>query len=194
MKIYRTIRYLPGFTTIKKGLGMRRLMQPYSRQYRSAKRWSRFLAAVVQAFKGWTLERIPQKILGTAFVTDGDGLEVKGHVIRMAGLDAPEHDQPAQRSNGQWFNHGRQVKSALIRKIGGRDVEVVTHGRDPYGRVLGTVFLDGEDINRWLVLRGLAIAAYGKQYQSAERWSRAKGLGMWGLMQAQDPREWRHRD
>ena len=137
--------------------------------------------------------KIPDRITGIAFITDGDGLKVDNHIIRMAGLDAPEHDQLAQGSNGEWFNHGKRVKSALIRKIGGRNVEVVTQGRDRHGRVLGTVFCDGEDINKWLVLRGFAIAAYGRQYRSAEKWSRKKGLGMWGFNQAYDPREWRHR-
>ena len=138
--------------------------------------------------------KVPGRIMGAAFITDGDGLKVDGHVIRMAGLDAPEHDQPARGPNGQWFNHGRQVKSELVRKIGGRNVEVVTHGRDRHGRVLGTVFCDGEDINQWLVLRGFAVAAYGRQYRSAERWSRKKGLGMWGLNHSHDPRAWRRRD
>ncbi len=137
--------------------------------------------------------KIPGRISGAAFITDGDGLKVGGYVIRMAGLDAPEHDQLALGSDGKWFNHGKQVKSALIRKIGGRDVKVLTHGHDRHGRVIGTVFCDGEDINKWLVLKGFAIAAYGGQYRSAERWSRKKGLGMWGLAQAYDPREWRHR-
>lgn len=136
---------------------------------------------------------VPDRIAGAAFITDGDGLKVAGHVIRMAGLDAPEHDQPARGSNGEWFNHGKRVKSELIRKIGGRNVEVETHGRDHHGRVLGTVFCDGEDINKWLVLKGFAIAAYGKQYRSAERWAREKSLGMWGLDRIHDPREWRHR-
>ena len=115
-------------------------------------------------------------------------MRADGHVIRMAGLDAPEHDQPVRDPDGEWFNHGKQVKFALIRKIGGRNVEVLTHGQG-----IGTVLCDGEDINRWLVLRRLAIAAYGRQYRFAERWSRKKGLGMWGLTQACDPREWRHR-
>ncbi len=137
--------------------------------------------------------RTTGRISGAAWITDGDGLKVDGHIIRMAGLDAPEHDQPAQRRDGEWFNHGRRVKSALIGKIGGRDVEVLTHGKDRHGRVLGTVFCDGEDINKWLVLKGFAIAAYGNQYRSAERWSKKKGLGMWGYGKAYDPREWRHR-
>ena len=126
-----------------------------------------------------TVQReVSGRISGTAFITDGDELKVDGHVIRMAGLDAPERDQLAQGLNGEWFNHGKRVKSALIRKIGGRSVEVVIQDRDRHGRVLGTVLCEGEDINKWLVLRGFAIAAYGRQYRSAERWSREKELGM----------------
>ena len=43
---------------------------------------------------------VPDRISGAAFITDRDGLKVDGHVIRMAGLDAPEHDQPARESSG----------------------------------------------------------------------------------------------
>ena len=93
---------------------------------------------------------------------------MNGHVIRMIGLDAPEHDQLAQGSNGEWFNHRKRGKSALIRKIGGRNVEVVTQSRDRHGRTFGTAFCDGKDINKWLVLRGFAIAAYGRQYRSVK--------------------------
>ena len=45
---------------------------------------------------------------------------------------------------------------------------------------VGTVFCDSEDINKWLVLSGFAIAASGNQYRSAEKWSRKRELGVWG--------------
>ncbi|MCY4306384.1 MAG: thermonuclease family protein [Aestuariivita sp.] len=137
--------------------------------------------------------KIPAVISGAAFIIDGDGLRVNGYNIRMAGLDAPEYDQPAQDLNGKWFNQGKKVKSHLIQKIGGKTVEIQTHGRDKYGRVLGTVFCNGENINKWLVLRGFATAAYGRQYRAAEKWSQQKRLGMWELNQKYDPREWRQR-
>ena len=34
-------------------------------------------------------------IKGWAKVTDGDGIKVKGYKVRLAGLDAPEWNQPA---------------------------------------------------------------------------------------------------
>lgn len=143
--------------------------------------------------RGVHARRALDQISGTAFITDGDGLRVNGYIIRMTGLDAPEHDQLTQRWDREWFNHGRRVKSALIGKVGGKDVEVLTHDHDKHGRVIGTVFCDGEDVNKWLVLRGYAIAAYEIQYSTAEKWSRKKGLGMWGYAQTIDPRAWRHR-
>ena len=76
-------------------------------------------------------------IAGRAYVTDADGLKVRGYTVRLAALDAPEWDQPAKHRYGFWFNHGKRVKGVLIREIGGRRVEVRVEGFDRYGRVLG---------------------------------------------------------
>ena len=90
-------------------------------------------------------------ITGRAYVTDGDGIRVSGHNIRIAGVDAPEWNQRAQHQHGYWFKHGKRVKSALIQAIGGRNVRVTVKGYDKYGRVLGTVTCDGQDVGEWLV-------------------------------------------
>ena len=113
--------------------------------------------------------------------------------MRFAGIDAPEWDQWARHADGYWFRHGQQVKSALIREIGGQQVPVAVQDRDGYGRVVGTVFCDGRDIGEWLVREGHAIAAYGDQYKHVEQEARRAGRGMWGHSRTFDPRAWRHR-
>lgn len=129
---------------------------------------------------------------GRAWVTDGDGVRVNNVTVRLAGLDAPEHDQQALLFNGSTIPHGRIVKSALIRKLGGRTVHVETEGTDKFGRCLGTIHCDGEDINRWLVAEGHAIAAYGDRYRDAEYHARAYRKGMWRFKTAYHPGAWRH--
>ncbi len=137
--------------------------------------------------------RLGSVIVGKAYVTDGDGIRVSRQEIRFSGLDAPEWDQPAKRQNGDWFAHGQQVKSALIGKIGGRLVHVEIEGYDRFGRALGIVTCDGQDIGEWLVREGHAIAAYGKRYRHVEREAKRARRGMWAHDVNIDPRTWRHR-
>lgn len=128
---------------------------------------------------------------GKAYVTDGDGIRVNGVEVRLAGLDAPEHDQYAVLQNGKAIDHGRIVKSALVRKIGGCVVYVSVEGQDKFGRRIGTVTCEGKDINRWLVEEGHAIAAHGNQYRDAEAHARRERKGMWRYREAYHPAAWR---
>ncbi len=138
--------------------------------------------------------RPARDISGKAYVTDGDGIRVSGQEIRLAGLDAPEWDQPARHRDGYWFAHGKRVKSALIREIGGRQVHVAIEDYDRFGRALGTVTCDGRDIGEWLVREGHAIAAYSERYKQVEREARNARRGMWAHARNIDPRVWRHRN
>lgn len=132
-------------------------------------------------------------IAGKAWVTDGDSLRVSGHRIRFSGLDAPEMDQWAKHRDGTWFKHGKRVKRALIRTVGGRQVEVSVEGIDRHGRVLGRVTCSGRDVGAWLVRNGHAIAAYGDRYKDVENEARRERRGLWGHDVAFDPRYWRRR-
>ena len=132
-------------------------------------------------------------ISGKAFVTDGDGIRVRGQEVRLAGLDAPEWDQRAQHRDGYWFNHGKRVKSALIREVGGKHVRVAVEGTDKFGRVLGTVTCGDRDVGEWLVREGHAIAAYSERYRHVEREAKKAKRGMWGHARNVDPRVHRHR-
>ena len=137
--------------------------------------------------------RPARTIAGKAYVTDGDGIRVSGQEIRIAGIDAPEWDQPAQHGDGYWFAHGKRVKSALIRKIGGRRVRVAVEEHDRFGRAIGVVTRDGCDIGEWLVREGHAIAAYSERYRHVEREARRARRGMWVHARNIDPRAWRRR-
>jgi len=126
-------------------------------------------------------------------VTDGDGIRVDGQEVRLVGLDAPEWDQRARHRDGYWFNHGRRVKSALIREIGGKRVRVLVEDTDDFGRLLGTVTCKGRDVGEWLVREGHAIAAYSDRYKRVEREAREAKRGMWAHAHNFDPRAHRYR-
>jgi len=75
-------------------------------------------------------------------ITDGDTVVVltkeKRQVkIRLNCIDAPEKSQ----------DFGQRAKQSLSDMIFGKDVEVVVHDTDKYGRTVGTIYLNGVDIN-----------------------------------------------
>ena len=133
-------------------------------------------------------------LAGKAYVTDGDGIRVSGQEVRFAGLDAPEWNQVAKHVDGYWFGHGRRVKSALVRKVGGKQMHVTVERHDKFGRVIGIVTCNGADVGEWLVREGHAIAAYSDRYKHVEREARRARRGMWGHAVNIDPRRWRHRN
>lgn len=104
------------------------------------------------------------------WVTDGDtaGLLVEGNEkvkIRFSGIDAPESSQ----------EYGKKVKQALSKRIHGKQVTVQVSGKDKYGRSIGTVFLDDENINLWLVANGFAW--HYKNYSKDKALAKAEKKG-----------------
>ena len=151
-------------------------------------------SSVVQLHPARRVESPARTLEGKAYVTDGDGIRVARQEVRLAGLDAPEWDQKARHRDGYWFNHGKRVKSALIREIGGKHVRVSVESVDKFGRLLGTVTHKGRDIGEWLVREGHAIAAYSDRYMRVEREAREAKRGMWAHAHNFDPRAHRHRE
>ena len=94
--------------------------------------------------------RLPQEevVFGRAYVTDGDGLRIKGEEIRLFGIDAPE------------FNHpfGKKAKWALLGLCKGQDVMAIAAERDNHDRLVARCFLaDGRDLSAEMVKLGLAL-------------------------------------
>lgn len=129
-------------------------------------------------------------------VSDGDTLTVldankQQHKIRLDGIDAPEKAQP----------YGDRSKQSLSDLAYNRNVQVLTHKRDRYGRVLGKVLLDGADLNLIQINRGMAwhYKAYAREqtpedrttYASAEDVARKEKRGLWLDKDPTPPWDWR---
>ena len=112
--------------------------------------------------------------------------------MRVTGIDAPELGQLARYPYGNWYDQGESVKIKLIKKIGGKYIRVEVNQYDSYDRVVGAVYFLDEDIGKWMVWNGYAIAAYGDQYESVESEARSARHGMWGHAEVFDPEVWRH--
>ena len=124
-------------------------------------------------------------------VIDGDTIEVQlssGPIrVRLNSIDTPEKDQP-------W---GPEAQAALARRVDGKRVELDPVTQDRYDRLVAVVFLDGENVNAWMVQQGDAWAYRDylddPSYCTWEAVARASRLGLWSLPPGSRvaPWEWR---
>lgn len=123
-------------------------------------------------------------------VLDGDTAdcvrENRSYRIRLSNIDAPEKSQA----------YGRASKKRLSALIYGNDVVVELEGQDRYGRYLGVIYLDGENINARQVEEGLAWAYRphtSPEYLLKEEYARENRLGLWQDPLPENPAEYRKR-
>jgi endonuclease YncB( thermonuclease family) len=129
-------------------------------------------------------------------VSDGDTITVRDstktqHKIRLAGIDAPEQGQP----------FGSRSKEHLSQLVFNKTVSVAWHKRDRYGRLVGIVLVDGQDVNLEQVGAGLAwwYRQYANEqtptdrqaYEAAENAARDRKSGLWRDTEPMPPWEWR---
>ena len=123
------------------------------------------------------LDRTETRLLdGRVVVNDGDSLTLAGERIRLLGIDAPEFDQTCRKA-GEDYPCGRQSREALAGLIGGRTVSCSVQGRDRYDRLLATCTAGPDELNRYQVQAGWAIAYGG--YDAEEKTARDRQAGIW---------------
>ncbi len=118
-----------------------------------------------------------------ARVIDGDTVVVtdsraRTYHLRMAGIDAPEHNQP----------YGQDAKNAL-HDLSGAKVRLLLSKHDRYGRYIGIIKLNGTDICLRQIRQGWAwhykkyaneqSAELRRQYAEAEITARNRHIGLW---------------
>ncbi|MBD9361767.1 thermonuclease family protein [Methylomonas fluvii] len=108
--------------------------------------------------------------------------------VRLAEIDAPEYGQ----------SYGKKAKQELSSLIFGKAVMVTVQDTDRYGRLVGRVFADNQDVNAQMIERGAAwvylkylkdpsLLPLQTDAQQAKR-------GLWKLPESEriPPWEWRH--
>ena len=120
-------------------------------------------------------------LMGTATVIDGDTIEIHGQRIRLHGIDAPESGQGCNRRDGTSWRCGQQASLALADHIGTATVRCEPHGHDRYRRIIAVCFKRSEDLNRWMVTSGWAVAyrKYSLDYVADEEKAHRAGLKLW---------------
>ena len=155
----------------------------------------RFVALLfVLLVHGVCAETIQGKVIRIA---EGDTLTIfdsstkRELKIRLAGIDAPEREQPH-------FETSRQNLAGLAY---GKVVTVKWHKRDRYGRLVGTVTADWADVGLAQVRAGHAwwFQRYANEqtpfdrsrYETAEREAKLDKRGLWKTGKPTPPWEWR---
>ena len=150
------------------------------------------LALVVAPLAG--AETLIGRVVGIA---DGDTLTVldtsnQQHKIRLYGIDAPEKKQP----------FGTRSKQNLASLAFAKYAVVEWTKPDRYGRIVGKVIVDGQDVGLRQIEAGLAwwYRKYAREqspqdqvtYAQAEEAARMARVGLWQDSQAVPPWEYRH--
>lgn len=111
-------------------------------------------------------------------VMDGDTVKVLSSdhqqmKCRLFGIDAPE----------KAMNYGERSKQSLSDMVFQKHVSVTVVDQDQYGRSVCRIILNGVDVNKVQLQRGLAwhYSRYSKDasYAEAERAARQQRLGLW---------------
>lgn len=129
-------------------------------------------------------------------IADGDTLTLldannNQHKIRLSGIDSPEKGQP----------FGQACKKSLSDLAYERAVAIESSKLDRYGRVIGKVLVNGQDVNLEQVRRGCGwhykkyqneqILDDRLSYNSAEESARASRVGLWADNEPMPPWDWR---
>ena len=88
--------------------------------------------------------------------------------VRM--IAGPEGGQPCVRSSGEHWRCGQQGSLALSDRIGRATIRCEPRDIDRYHRVVAVCFKGSEDLNRWMVANGWAVAfrRYSRNYAADE--------------------------
>ncbi|HHP2613945.1 TPA: thermonuclease family protein [Enterobacter roggenkampii] len=118
---------------------------------------------------------ISKKEVNVIRVIDGDTFVINESLnhIRMANIDAPEKSQA----------YGLESYSVLKEKIEGKGVTLDVLSKDKYGRLISNVYINGEDVNKYMVSKGAAwVYRYyckDESYYAAEYKSKLTKKGLW---------------
>jgi endonuclease YncB( thermonuclease family) len=128
-------------------------------------------------------------------IVDADTVYVGSIKIRLHGIDAPEMDQVCIDASGKDWSCGIDAREKLHAFTHDRPWICDLAGKDVYKRHLGSCTVGGEDVSRWLVRSGWALAfrRYSTAYVADDDYAREQKLGLWsGAFIA--PWEWRRRN
>lgn len=114
-------------------------------------------------------EALPDGRCRVVWVTDGDTVRAicpgrPGGSVRLTGFDTPEVFSPGCVS--EWVLGTRATGLLTWRILRAGEVRLTLSGRDRYGRHLGRLTLDGQDVAGIMIEAGLARPYSGGRRES----------------------------
>jgi endonuclease YncB( thermonuclease family) len=134
------------------------------------------------------------QVRGMPQIVDADTVYIGQTKIRFNGVDSPETDQICLDAAGRTWTCGIEAWEQLRSFSRDREWSCELTGTDIYRRSLGSCTVGGENVSRWLVQNGWALAfrRYSMEYVLDEHLAREHQRGLWsGAFIA--PWDWRHR-
>ena len=121
------------------------------------------------------------EILGVARVIDGDTIDIQGQRIRLHGIDAPESGQECLSSMRVAWRCGQHASQMLAEHIGATPIGCRLLDRDRHGRFIAICRKGAEDLSRWMVVNGWAVAfrRLSLDYAADEERARSAKRGLW---------------
>ena len=123
----------------------------------------------------------PQPITGTAKVLSGDMLVVDGHLITLAQVDAPELGQTCRDRRNRRWSCGRRARNTLRKLLRRQRVSCMAQSTTTAGITVAKCTINGKDIAKDLVSRGVVFARTGlfSTYGTEESQARRARRGIW---------------
>jgi endonuclease YncB( thermonuclease family) len=134
-------------------------------------------------------------VSGIPKIREGDQVQIGNTRIRLAGIDAPSVDQLCLNTMGERWTCGIAARDELIRHADNKSWTCHVSQVERHGREVAHCEVDGEDIQKWMVRNGwaLAYARVSHDYEADEKAARDAKAGMWqGAFIA--PWDWRVRN
>ena len=119
-------------------------------------------------------------IIGSAYVIDGDTIDISDVRIRLNGIDTPEIEQIC-RTNGLIWRCGVQAAKVMRHLTKGKTVTCMGKTKDQYGRLIANCFVGNLNLNATMVEAGMALAYryYSLEYVEQEDFARETKQGLW---------------
>ncbi|HEY0912817.1 MAG TPA: thermonuclease family protein [Bradyrhizobium sp.] len=134
-------------------------------------------------------------ITGVPKIREGDQITIGSARIRLGGIDAPSVDQLCLNNTGERWTCGVAARDELIHHTDKKSWTCHVERPDRRGRSVARCTVDGEDIQKWMVSSGWALAytRFSHDYEADEKTAREAKAGMWqGAFIA--PWDWRIRN
>jgi endonuclease YncB( thermonuclease family) len=135
------------------------------------------------------------EITGIPHIVSGESVVIGKTRIRLAALAAPSPEQLCLDAAGARWSCGLSARDELAGHADKKPWSCQTLRTDSYGRTVAKCTVGGEDIGKWLVRSGWAVAVtrVAHDYAADEAAAKADKAGLWaGAFIA--PPEWRRRN